>query len=178
MKTLKKLLICVAFLIVVIYFFIPKEAKKPTNATTVEECNLIFDDPKLNEQITAASRILMNNTGFCDYLWKNVHPYNGSFTKMEELKNDQFFTQQEQNAMIEAFSLLKGVTCIENHEDYIEFILRLENGDVMTLYYLPPAGNDAESKDKYKTNIRYLSQFAELITIDDNWCMSIWKAPN
>ena len=80
--------------------------------------------------------------------------------------------------MIEAFSLLKGVTCIEHHEDYLEFILRTENRDAITLYYLPPAKDDMQSQNAYKATIQNLSQFTELIKINENWYMNIWEAPD
>ena len=169
---------CAVFLFLGIYFLAPKEAKKPENAATIEEIYLIFDDPQLNRKLTDASAIMLKNKEFYDYLWKSVPIYDGSFTSMDELKNDQFFTPQEQNVMIEAFSLLKGITCIEHHGDYIEFILRLENRDAITLYYLPPAGDDMQSQCDYKATIQNLSQFTELNRIDDNWYMNIWEAPD
>ena len=169
---------CAVFIFLVIYFLVPKEAKKPINTTTIEECYLIFDDPQLNRQITDASGKMLKNKEFYDYLWKSVFPYDGGFTSMDELKNDRFFTPQEQDEMIEAFSLLKGITCIEHHDNYIEFILRLENRDAVTLYYMPPAEDNKQSQNEYEMNIQYLSQFTELIKIDDNWCMNIWGNPN
>ena len=171
-------IVCAVSLFLVIYFLVPRKANKSANAATIEEIYLIFDDPQLSKQLTDASAIMLKSKEFCDYLWKSVPVYDGGFTSMDELKNDQFFTPQEQNAMIEAFSLLKGITCIEHHGDYIEFILRLENRDAITLYYLPPVGNDVQSQRDYKATIQNLSQFTELNRIDDNWCMNIWEAPD
>lgn len=131
---------------------------------------MLFDDPQLNNQITNASRTLLNNKEFYDYLKKNIHPNNGSFTDLNELKNDAFFSKQEQDLMIDAFSLFKGLSRIENHEGYVEIVLLLESRHNVSLYYFP---KDSIFIDKYESYMRYFQQFYNVVHIDDNWCMGI-----
>ena len=170
MKRLKKLLKCVVFFFFFFIFLIPKESKK-TNATTVEECQMLFDDSQLNQQITDASRILLNKQEFRDYLKRNTFPHDGSFTDLNELKNDVYFSGDEQSLMINAFSLFKGFNRIEIHDDcYIEIVLLLENRDYVSLYYFPKASVSAE---EYESWMQYFQQFCSIVHIDDNWCMGI-----
>ena len=113
----------------------------------------------------------MNKQEFRDYLKRNIFPHDGSFTNLNELKNDVYFSGDEQSLMINAFSLFKGFNRIEIHDDcYIEIVLLLENRDYVSLYYFPKASVSAE---EYESWMQYFQQFCSIVQIDDNWCMGI-----
>ena len=159
-------------LMLFLYLLIPRPTPVRRETTTTDECLALLQDPGMNRKLTEASAILLDKgegeDGFDDYLYENVFPYNGSITNLETLKNDRFFTQEEQTAMTEAFSVLKGLDGIKYRgwkTKELEFQFHITDGgrlSWLTLFFWPYKGTAPDIHEEY--------EFSE---VADNWYRAI-----
>ena len=166
-------------LMLVLYLLIPRPTPVRRETTTPDECLALLQDPGMNRKLTEASAILLDKgegeDGFDDYLYENVFPYNGSITNLETLKNDRFFTQEEQAAMTEAFSVLKGLDGIKYRgwkTKELEFQFHITDGGRLswfTLFFWPYKGVAPDFREEFSGSlVEY--EFSE---VADNWYRAI-----
>ena len=166
-------------LMLFLYLLIPRPAPVRRETTTTDECLALLQDPGMNRKLTEASAILLDKgegeDGFDDYLYENVFPYNGSITNLETLKNDRFFTQEEQAAMTEAFSVLKGLDGIKYRgwkTKELEFQSHITDGgrlSWLTLFFWPYKGTAPDIHEEFRGSlVEY--EFSE---VADNWYRAI-----
>ena len=166
-------------LMLVLYLLIPKPTPVRRETTTPDECLALLQDPGMNRKLTEASAILLDKgegeDGFDDYLYENVFPYNGSITNLETLKNDRFFTQEEQAAMTEAFSVLKGLDGIKYRgwkTKELEFQFHITDGgrlSWLTLFFWPYKGTAPDIHEEFRGSLLEY-EFSE---VADNWYKAI-----
>ena len=166
-------------LMLVLYLLIPKPTPVRRETTTPDECLALLQDPGMNRKLTEASAILLDKgegeDGFDDYLYENVFPYNGSITNLETLKNDRFFTQEEQAAMTEAFSVLKGLDGIKYRgwkTKELEFQFHITDGGRLswfTLIFWPYKGTAPDIHEEFRGSLLEY-EFSE---VADNWYRAI-----
>ena len=166
-------------LMLVLYLLIPKPTPVRRETTTPDECLALLQDPGMNRKLTEASAILLDKgegeDGFDDYLYENVFPYNGSITNLETLKNDRFFTQEEQAAMTEAFSVLKGLDGIKYRgwkTKELEFQFHITDGgrlSWLTLFFWPYKGTAPDIHEEFRGSLLEY-EFSE---VADNWYRAI-----
>ena len=166
-------------LMLFLYLLIPRPTPVRRETTTTDECLALLQDPVMNRKLTEASAILLDKSegedGFDDYLYENVFPYDGSITDLETLKNDRFFTQEEQAAMTEAFSVLKGLDGIKYRgwkTKELEFQFHITDGgrlSWLTLFFWPYKGTAPDFREEFSGSlIKY--EFSE---VTDNWYKAI-----
>ena len=166
-------------LMLFLYLLIPRPTPVRRETTTTDECLALLQDPVMNRKLTEASAILLDKSegedGFDDYLYENVFPYDGSITDLETLKNDRFFTQEEQAAMTEAFSVLKGLDGIKYRgwkTKALEFQFHITDGgrlSWLTLFFWPYKGTAPDFREEFSGSlIKY--EFSE---VTDNWYKAI-----
>ena len=166
-------------LMLVLYLLIPRPTPVRRETTTPDECLALLQDPGMNRKLTEASAILLDKgegeDGFDDYLYENVFPYNGSITNLETLKNDRFFTQEEQAAMTEAFSVLKGLDGIKYRgwkTKELEFQFHITDGGRLswfTLFFWPYKGTAPDFREEFSGSLAEY-KFSE---VADNWYKAI-----
>ena len=114
MKKLIAIFVIIVIILVCVFAFAKKDTdKKKKEIMRPEECLALLMNSEQNDMLTKASALMLDKQSFAKYLINDVAPYNGSVRNLETLKNEQFFTQGEQNSMIEAFSMLKGLRMIK-----------------------------------------------------------------
>ena len=166
-------------LMLFLYLLIPRPTPVRRETTTTDECLALLQDPGMNRKLTEASAILLDKgegeDGFDDYLYENVFPYNGSITNLETLKNDRFFTQEEQAAMTEAFSVLKGLDGIKYRgwkTKELEFQSHITDGgrlSWLTLFFWPYKGTAPDIHEEFRGSLLEY-EFSE---VADNWYRAI-----
>ena len=166
-------------LMLLLYLLIPRPTPVRRETTTTDECLALLQDPGMNRKLTEASAILLDKgegeDGFDDYLYENVFPYNGSITNLETLKNDRFFTQEEQAAMTEAFSVLKGLDGIKYRgwkTKELEFQSHITDGgrlSWLTLFFWPYKGTAPDIHEEFRGSLLEY-EFSE---VADNWYRAI-----
>ena len=166
-------------LMLCLYLLIPGPNPIRRETTTLEECMELLQDPGMSRKLMEASAILLDKSEgedrFDDYLYENVFPNNGSITNLETLKNDRFFTQEEQAAMTEAFSALKGLDGIKYGGwkiKYLEFQLHTMNDGKLawlTLFFCPHKGGTPDIREEFSGSLLEY-EFRE---VDDNWYTAV-----
>lgn len=171
MKKLIIIFIIIAIILACVFVFAKKDTdKKKKEIMRPEECLALLMNPEQNEMLTKASALMLDQQSFAKYLINDVAPYNGSIRNLKTLINEQFFTQEEQNSMLEAFSMLKGLRMIkyEGYElPFLLFELDSENKSRIQLIYVPHGG---KTNNSYSIYDEYLfAQLWNIEEVDDNW---------
>ena len=175
-KKYRFLLILAVMILIAVGALAARAGRKPPERTTLDECRSLLEDPEMNGRLTSAASILLRRQDFNGYLLKNVHPYNSSLHSLEELKNDVYFAQEEQAAMLDAFSLLKGLTMIKYEgtgSSALNIELAGENYSRIKLFFLPHTQGDPEAaliREEYAPAAYY-----EIVEVDTNWYIGVHK---
>ena len=175
-KRYRFLLILAVLILVAVGALASMSGKKQQERTTLEECRSLLEDPETNSRLTSAASILLSRQDFNGYLAKNVHPYNASLHSLEELKNSAYFAQEEQSVMLDAFSMLKGLTMIKydgNDSSVLNIELAGENYSRIKLFFLPHAQQDPDAalvREEYAPAAYY-----EIAEVDANWYVGVHK---
>ena len=94
----------------------------------------------------------------------------------EELKNNAYFAQEEQSVMLDAFSMLKGLTMIKyegSSSNVLNIELAGENYSRIKLFFLPHMQQDPEAeliREEYAPAAYY-----EIAEVDANWYIGVHK---
>ena len=142
----------------------------------MEDCRSLLADPETNSRLTAAASIMLGKQEFSNYLFRHVHPYNSSLHNLEELKNDAYFAKEEQSAMLDAFSLLKGLTMIKydgSKGEILNIELAGENYSRIKMFYLPHAEKDPEAALLQEEYLQ--AAYYEIAEVDENWYIGVHK---
>ena len=175
-KRYRFLLILAVLILVAVGALASMSGKKPPERTTLDECRSLLNDPETNGRLTSAASILLQQQDFNGYLLKNVHPYNSSLHSLEELKNNAYFAQEEQSVMLDAFSMLKGLTMIKyegSSSNVLNIELVGENYSRIKLFFLPHMQQDPEAeliREEYAPAAYY-----EIAEVDANWYIGVHK---
>lgn len=175
-KKYRFFLVLAVLILVAVGALAARAGKKMPERTTMEECRSLLEDAETNGRLTSAASILLRQQDFSGYLLKNVHPYNSSLHSLEELKNDVYFAHEEQAAMLDAFSMLKGLTMIKyegRNRDVLNIELAGENYSRIKLFFLPHTEGDPEAaliREEYAPAAYY-----EIAEVDKNWYIGIHK---
>ncbi|MBR5960272.1 MAG: hypothetical protein IKZ98_04695 [Clostridia bacterium] len=175
-KKYRFFLILVVLVLAAVGALASMSGKKQPERTTLEECRSLLADPETNGRLTAAASILQGQKEFNRYLFRHVHPYNSSLHSLEELKNDMYFAQEEQSAMLEAFSLLKGLTMIKydgTNGDILNIELAGENYSRIKMFFLPHAEKDPEAALLQEEYLQ--AAYYEIAEVDENWYIGVHK---
>lgn len=170
------LVILVVLILVAAGAMAAMSGRKQPERTTLEECRSLLADPETNSRLTAAASIMLEKQDFNSYLFKHVHPNNSSLHSLEELKNDAYFAQEEQSAMLDAFSLLKGLTMIKydgSSGGILNIELSGENYSRIKMFFLPHTEKDPEAailREEYLQAAYY-----EITEMDENWYIGVHK---
>ena len=142
----------------------------------MEDCRSLLADPETNSRLTAAASIMLGKQEFSNYLFRHVHPYNSSLHSLEELKNDAYFAKEEQSAMLDAFSLLKGLTMIKydgSKGEILNIELAGENYSRIKMFYLPHTEKDPEAALLQEEYLQ--AAYYEIAEVDENWYIGVHK---
>ena len=175
-KRYRFLLILVVLILVAVGALAARTGRKPQERTTLEECRSLLDDPETNSRLTAAASILRERKAFSSYLFKHVHPYNSSLHSLDELKNDAYFARKEQSVLLDAFSMLNGLTMIKydgTDGEILNIELAGENYSRIKMFFLPHAEKDPEAallREEYLQAAYY-----EIAEVDENWYIGVHK---
>ena len=119
---------------------------------------------------------MLGKQEFSNYLFRHVHPYNSSLHSLEELKNDAYFAKEEQSAMLDAFSLLKGLTMIKydgSKGEILNIELAGENYSRIKMFYLPHTEKDPEAALLQEEYLQ--AAYYEIAEVDENWYIGVHK---
>lgn len=169
-------LILIVLILIAAGAFASMSGRKQPERTTMEDCRSLLADPETNSRLTAAASIMLGKQEFSNYLFRHVHPYNSSLHSLEELKNDAYFAKEEQSAMLDAFSLLKGLTMIKyegSSSNVLNIELAGENYSRIKLFFLPHMQQDPEAeliREEYAPAAYY-----EIAEVDANWYIGVHK---
>ena len=175
-KRYRFLLILAVLILVAVGALASMSGRKQPERTTLEECRSLLNNPETNGRLTSAASILLSRQDFNGYLAKNVHPYNASLHSLEELRNNAYFAQEEQAVMLDAFSMLKGLTMIKydgNNSSVLNIELAGENYSRIKLFFLPHMQQDPDAalvREEYAPAAYY-----EIAEVDANWYIGVHK---
>ena len=154
-KKYRFLLILAVMILIAVGALAARAGRKPPERTTLDECRSLLEDPEMNGRLTSAASILL---------------------QQQELKNDVYFAQEEQAAMLDAFSLLKGLTMIKYEgtgSSALNIELAGENYSRIKLFFLPHTQGDPEAaliREEYAPAAYY-----EIVEVDTNWYIGVHK---
>lgn len=172
-KRYRFLLILIVLVLIAAGALASISGKKQPGRTTLEECHSLLADPETNSRLTAAASIMLGQREFSRYLSEHVHPYNSSLHSLEELKNGAYFVREEQRAMLDAFSMLKGLTMIKYDGGILNIELSGENYSRIKMFFFPHTERDPEAALIRK---EYLpAAYYEITEVDENWYIGIHK---
>lgn len=143
------------------------------NNMSVKECMLLFDNLDLKEKLNNACEIMVHNLRFNQYLRDSIVPYNGSISSLEQLRNQDYFTLNEQRTMIEGFSLIKGLLFVKYggiNNGFLLLEISSDNDSRIQLLYFSSDKTIEQSKE---INLQYISQYYNYSIIDDNWYLCV-----
>ena len=169
-------LILIVLILIAAGAFASMSGRKQPERTTMEDCRSLLADPETNSRLTAAASIMLGKQEFNSYLFKHVHPYNSSLHSLDELKNDAYFARKEQSAMLDAFSMLNGLTMIKydgTDGEILNIELAGENYSRIKMFFLPHTEKDPEAallEEKYLQAAYY-----EIAEVDENWYIGVHK---
>lgn len=169
-------LILIVLILIAAGAFASMSGRKQPERTTMEDCRSLLADPETNSRLTAAASIMLGKQEFSNYLFRHVHPYNSSLHSLEELKNDAYFAKEEQSAMLDAFSLLKGLTMIKydgSKGEILNIELAGENYSRIKMFYLPHTEKDPEAALLQEEYLQ--AAYYEIAEVDENWYIGVHK---